>query len=300
MALTEALRERRRGYLGASDVAKVLGLSKWGKPVDVFYNKVAGIDPDENEAMREGNRLEPVVIEWASEQLGVPIVTDPEALFVTNEQYPWLCANLDGLAETDILLPVEAKSHGIVGQTMHELWGPDGTDEVPDDYWIQCQMHMLVKNTSSAKLAALIGNRGFVMYHIDRHDAFCEMAISRTKEFWYNHIVPKEIPPGTPSMDTLKKLPRIEGKVVSVPFDLMERYAVIRQQIAVDEKIKEEIQAEIVAAMGDAEKGEAKKDGVLYRAAYKMVHRDEYTVKAQDSRRFTLTTPRQRALTDGK
>lgn len=68
----EWLLERRK-YLGGSDAGKVLGVSRWGCPRQVAYDKM-GVDKDFNDddkmEFRRGNRLEPVAVAYYTEITG--------------------------------------------------------------------------------------------------------------------------------------------------------------------------------------------------------------------------------------
>src|SRR5690349_18206306 len=115
---TEFLEQRRLG-IGGSDVAPILGLSKWASPLDIYLRK-RGEQPeqDDNEAMLWGRALEPVIRQQYAERTG-RIVRVPEAALV-HPQLTFARANLDGV--TDDGRVVEVKT----ARTAQD-WGEPGS-----------------------------------------------------------------------------------------------------------------------------------------------------------------------------
>ena len=74
MPKPEGWHEARKSGLGGSDIAAVLGLSKWASPMDVWYQKRGLVDPlEESNAMRRGRLLEPAIAEWYAEETGLQV-----------------------------------------------------------------------------------------------------------------------------------------------------------------------------------------------------------------------------------
>ena len=114
------LRERH-SYFNASDVACLFGAHPHRDLADVVADKLAPdvTDDGETEAMDRGNRLEPVLLDWLGDRLGVQMVT-PDVLHVNG----CLMATLDGEPVGDTDTWAEAKS-------TREYW-----DDVPGHvYW---------------------------------------------------------------------------------------------------------------------------------------------------------------------
>ena len=61
-ARKEAWLSERRKHITGTDVAAILGLSRFKTPLRVWLEKKGEIEPDENEAMRWGKRLERVIL----------------------------------------------------------------------------------------------------------------------------------------------------------------------------------------------------------------------------------------------
>ena len=82
----EWLKLRQIG-IGGSDVAVLLGLSKWRTPLDVYNSKIEAPEESDNASMEWGRRLEPVIREKYAEAVGTE-VTIPPFMFQHPGQYP--------------------------------------------------------------------------------------------------------------------------------------------------------------------------------------------------------------------
>ncbi len=279
MPITPKQREERRKHLGGSDLpALVLGPAH--RLYEVWASKVYPTDDFTNDAMEAGNILEAPVLDWAEKQLG-PIrrnchdVVDGGIIEV----------NLDGVI-LDKWIPVEAKTSGIVGPVYGE-WGDDGTDQVPDAVMVQCHGHMLATGADICHVPALIGGRGFLMFHVPRCPALCDIITTRAAKFWENHVKPATPPDAAwdalsgPSLDVLKRIQRVPGKLATIDPGTVKRFEIARDFAAMVGKVKGAAQAALLAALGDAE-GALLPDGRMVRDMGKK--RKGYTVAEGTSR----------------
>ena len=103
---------KRRGFLGASDVAAVLGVSPWAGPLDVYLDKIHAVEMQESRAMRRGHAMEPVIADWYAEETGREIQNLGATCFQIHPHIPFLGATLDRLIVGDERgnAPLEIKS----------------------------------------------------------------------------------------------------------------------------------------------------------------------------------------------
>ena len=82
--------------ISASDAAAVHGEHKYKTRLQLFMEKLAPEPPytDTTEAMDRGNRLEPVIREWASDKIGVNLV-EPKFMYSTESSGTPMVATLD-------------------------------------------------------------------------------------------------------------------------------------------------------------------------------------------------------------
>lgn len=169
------LEERRRG-IGGSDVAAILGMSKWKTPLQVYLDKRGESDhtPD-NESMLWGRVLEPVIRQQYSERTGRSVRVPEKMLYSLD--YPFMLANLDGFTDDHRVLEIKTARYG-------DEWGEPGSDEIPTEYLLQVQHYMAVTGFFVADVAVLIGGSDFRLYEVPSDKELQEMVIQRESEFW--------------------------------------------------------------------------------------------------------------------
>lgn len=149
----EALRR-----IGGSDVAAVLGKSRWKSPLDVYLRltaKMKGepvIDTEMNENMKRGVYLEPGLRAWAGERLN-DTFTLPEQKSLQWEKWEWATYSPDGLGErTHSLLEIKSPSPDSMSE-----WGREHTAEIPTEYLLQGAWGCMVTNRERCYFGALLG-----------------------------------------------------------------------------------------------------------------------------------------------
>ena len=71
---SEWLKQRQAG-IGGSDVAPILGISKWRTPLDVYNDKTSDIfEEEDNSSMIWGRRLEPVIRQAYADETGANVI----------------------------------------------------------------------------------------------------------------------------------------------------------------------------------------------------------------------------------
>lgn len=212
MILTQSQLDLRKKHLGASESAAVLGLSPWASPNDVYWRKVApdGIDAeDPTDAMRAGTRLEPVIIAWAAEELGVEVTTGIPTLIEPKRGI--LCATPDA--------EIVGRNQGIEAKmsSQADQWGDAGTDEIPEQYIIQCQhqMHIMGWELVHVPVLLVAFRADWRMYVVHRNDDLIAEIVERCEGWWREHVVARQPPDDSPPPELiLKRLHRGSGSRV--------------------------------------------------------------------------------------
>lgn len=179
-------RDHPLDYIGASQAAKVLGLSRWGGKLDVYRELVGEAEPTESSIpMRFGLALERPIAELYEDETGVPL--RKSHMLERMDEHPFLACHPDFTGPDGLI--VEVKTAG-----SFRGWGdaPDG--EVPVDYWCQVQHQMMVMGRPFADIAVVIQSRTFRIYRIMRDDLFIEGLQKALEELWWAHIIPREPP----------------------------------------------------------------------------------------------------------
>jgi predicted phage-related endonuclease len=253
--LTPEQRERRRQHLGASDAAAiVLGRDRWNKtPADIYWSKVGPAIPDTNtDATSAGNLIEPAIVKWCAEYLGVTPIPDQERVSAGGI----LAANFDALIAERPREAIEAKL-----RTPSDEWGMEATDEVEQDVLIQCQHQCYVGDLDRVWVPVLmLGHHAeFKLYVVKRNDDLIQEITQRELTFWEKYVVPKVAPDlSPPPLAALKALHRAPASSIVLPAEAVTIWEDMQASSdAINRMVKEKElrQRELLAMLGEAESG---------------------------------------------
>jgi putative phage-type endonuclease len=182
----------RRGFIGGSDAPKVLGVSHFGGPLQVYESKMGLAPPDEGKPwQRWGHILEGPVADEYARRTGHRLVRVKHALI--HPRYDFIGGYIDRrIVGTGQKAIYEGKTASAFGK---DDWGEPGTDEVPDEYYVQVQHYMAVTGAKWCDLAVLLGGWDFRIYHIDRNEPFIVGMLDAEQTFWHDHIEAAIPPP---------------------------------------------------------------------------------------------------------
>lgn len=213
MALTRKQLELRKQGIGGSDVAAILGLSKWATPRDIFFQKTSDevIEQEETPFIEWGNRLEPLIIQKFMDDTGLEVKTTDEMF--KHEKHKFMLANVDGLIPSEnAILEVKTAS-----AYMKNQWADEGGDNLPDYYLTQVAHYAEVLNVKKVYVAVLIGGNDFRIYHYNRSTSLGNLLIDKESDFWNNHVIPKIPPKPISEIDAAKMWQSVcERKAVTI------------------------------------------------------------------------------------
>lgn len=243
----EAWLEERRGGIGGSDAPVVVGVSPWKTPYRLWLEKRGEVEPEPDSVrMAVGRQLEPLILRLYEQQTGRAVAT-PEGI-LRHEQYPWMLATLDGLAEDRI---IEAKT-----AASDAGWGQPGSDQVPEHYYVQVQHYMAVTGQQLADVVVLIGHDDLRVYEVPSDPEFQDLLIEAEADFWAK-VQAGEPPEPKSSSDCLQRWRTARaGQAITASAEVEEqvrRLRELRRQIETLEAEADRAKAAIMAAMGEAE-----------------------------------------------
>ena len=174
----EWLRYRNLG-IGGSDVAALLGLSKWKSALELWLEKTGQGDAlvQENEAMQWGTIMEPVIRNHFSEITGKPVVEVKAIL--QHPSSPYMLANIDGLTVDD-----EGNPAILEIKTASEYKRSEWEQGVPVYYQTQVQHYLCVTGIQKAYVAVLIGGNSFYIHEVNADAEVQRMLIALEGQFW--------------------------------------------------------------------------------------------------------------------
>jgi predicted phage-related endonuclease len=191
MSLTAQQLEMRRHGIGGSEIAAVLGLSKFRGPWDVWLSKRHGVDQAANVDMERGTFLEPALIQWYLAR-----TLKKAAMSAGTVKH---ARNAIALCTPDLM----ALDAGGIGRLVSIKaprggwdWGPEGTDEVPEEYLVQqqwehaiCASFMPVGSLDSTMdLAALVDGQ-LRIYPVEADLEVQGWLLESATEWWRRHII---------------------------------------------------------------------------------------------------------------
>lgn len=152
----------RRGYIGGSDAAAVVGLSPYVTPYQVWAEKTGKVPPFAgNLATEVGTYLEDFVAQLWSRETGRAVRRNNASL--VNDLYPWAIADVDRM--------VVGADEGLEIKTTSALATKRFADgDYPPQYYVQCMHYLAVTGAARWHLAVLIGNSDFRTYVIERNE----------------------------------------------------------------------------------------------------------------------------------
>lgn len=181
----EAWLEARRGSLGGSDAAAVLGLNPYASPYSVWAEKTGRVpDKPDNEAMRLGRDLEDYVAARWQEETGKKTRRVNAMLY--NPAFPFAHANIDRWVVGENA-GLECKTTSVLN--LKQFKG----GEYPDSYYAQCLHYMAVTGAARWYLAVLVMNKGLFCFTVERDEAEISALLQREEAFW--RLVERDIPP---------------------------------------------------------------------------------------------------------
>jgi putative phage-type endonuclease len=180
----------RRTGLGGSDIAGLLGMSRWSSPYQVWLDKTGRTaEEDDTWPMFRGREDETKLRRWFTRQTGIEVKATGMWRSIA---HPLAFANPDGLTADDGLL--ECKSHS---WRMGEEWDEE---QVSDAAELQTQWYLGVLDLSHAWVIAQIGDDEPVIRRVERDRLLFDHLVRTADRFWRDHVV-NDLAPALASVD---------------------------------------------------------------------------------------------------
>jgi len=296
-AESEWYQARMRG-IGGSDIAAIMGLSRYKTPLQVYKEKRGEVGPTpDNWRMLVGRTLEPAIRQFYADETGHAVMV-PDGI-LTCEKYPFLLANLDGYTDEPRVVEIKTAGSG-------REWGEPGSADIPQEYLCQVQHYMIVTGYEVADVVASISNREPVIYTVEADYELQEMMIHEAAGFW--EMVQQGIPPEPVTYaEAIQKYGNlaVSGGVEASKeiIQAANRLKAVKSSIKAMGAEEERLKGQIILALGD--RGDTLlKDGktlATYKLSkgsirfdtesFKVAHADlyqQFTKQSQAGRRFLL------------
>ncbi len=253
------LAARRRG-IGGSDVAAVLGMSRYTSPLEVYLDKVGDLPldrpqaPELVEAAFWGHQHEPTIARVFTHRTGLAVVDGPGMLAHVARR--WMLANvdryvLDERGRPSSLLEIKTRS-------AYQL--DDWLDSVPDGPALQTYWYLAVTGYEHAHVAALLGGNRLIVHRVERDEQLVEHLVEIVGRFW-GHVLDRIPPPVDGSAATEELLGHLydvrpDAVTVADPAEVLPLLERRRELKAREERTADELREvdnRLKAVAGDAE-----------------------------------------------
>jgi predicted phage-related endonuclease len=193
--------------IGGSDIAALIGLSKYKNEADVYLRIVEGLELPWSKQMERGAAVEPLLRAYAQRTLGLQLETR-ESDYHAHPGNEFAGAQIDdlsfdlGWSPSPLIIEYKSSNAFVKG------YGPDGSDIVPPHVRAQVAWQMACADRDLALVVVGFGTDAppptlFVMerifvYPIERDGVFESYMLQEAEKFWNEHIVPRKPPDVTP------------------------------------------------------------------------------------------------------
>ena len=253
---------RTRDYIGASEVAAIMGLSPYAGPYTIWSRctgRFAG--QTDNRSMRMGRSIERFIIEEFARETGLKVSPVPYVLRHRNVHA--LGCNLDaGVFEVrpqggqwggELTATVDAKNVTFRLRREFAHWAETGevlADSSSETYALQLHAHMAVTGVERAYLAVLC-DRDLIVCQLERDEDIAAWIADFVDRWWARHIEGDEAPtPNDADLDAAKNFVERTDTEIQLPEleDLADRRFELKALIKASAAEVDAIDAQIIAA----------------------------------------------------
>lgn len=262
------LRLRQSG-IGGSDISAIMGFNPYKTAYDLYHDKINDVVADaQTEAAYWGTILEGVVAK--EYELRNDCKVQRVNYMIRHPKFDFAIANIDravinpsisgnvrikdGALTTDKLLEVKTAS-----EYMKNVWGDEASDQVPDNYNLQCQWYMGITGVDECDLALLLGGNKYRQYNIKFDAELFAIMINEAQNFWLNHVLARVEPTPTTLANAKHKYARALPDSTLDLFNDDDNIAIIDRYIELKDTEKqvkadlEQAQTDLICLIGEHE-----------------------------------------------
>lgn len=224
-AQQKADRVGRGGFVGASEIAAIVGENPWHKPIDVWLQKTGRAEevPSDPRA-KIGTRAEDLIINWYAEDTSTDVFAIRRGETIRHGAVPCVGCTPDYLvfpnsaaAGNGYISASRAVQLKCVGPRMALMWPGEW---IPPYVECQVQLEAEVLQVPRVDVAAWLGGTDWRIIEVQRDPEFGSMLLSAAVDFW--NCVLTDTPPPVDGSESWRRYlaaryPRVERQELDVP-----------------------------------------------------------------------------------
>lgn len=174
--------EERQQYIGASEIAAVMGLDRWKTSLDVFREKTGLVEPfTVNKHTERGKRLEAIAADLFTELTGNKLQRRTQAFI--HPAYPFIVGHIDRVFVGEKKL-AEIKCPSIAAFRKYQREG------LPDSMIVQMQVYLgLTGSASGTWLIFCADAWDLATFDIEFDESLYTAAVWAAVNFWNDHVL---------------------------------------------------------------------------------------------------------------
>jgi putative phage-type endonuclease len=268
MGLTEAQLAFRRGHIGGSEIAAVVGVNPYAGPHAVWLDKMGLESPrGENPRMTWGSLHEPTILPHFAKVNGVVARTAKEVWprsvdgTLRSENHPVAGASPDGVVLDSDGEPFNLVQIKCAFERGVDAWGDSGdVDGVPQHVICQGVWEQLVAGVHGGHFVMLANGWDYRQYPMVWDADLAGSLLEEAEKFWRDFVVTKREPPvdgkGATSDWLARRFAKNNGRMLPPPagaYDLALEYKRGHSLESEGKEIKEQAGNQLRALIGDAD-----------------------------------------------
>lgn len=228
----------RKTGLGGSDISAIIGCNPYSSALDIYIQKTSDELPQDinNDYTYFGNVLEPVVAAEYSKRTGLQVSEEPATL--RHPKYDFALANIDRwVGNREFVLECKTTAY-----LKPEIWGEEGTDQIPDFYLTQIAWYAAVAGVPRVDLAVLAGGNKFRIYTYKRNEEFENHLLKLAEKFWVNCVLAKQAPIYHSTSAAVKDFYKKDnGQEIEADNDIYQRVTLLKEKKQQLKALQEEV-----------------------------------------------------------
>lgn len=187
----------RRTYLGASEIAAVMGLDKYKTPLDVWHEKAGLAEPFlGNNHTERGNALESIAADFFTHKTGIALRRRSDAF--VHPEHPFIVGHVDRMVVGEKHI-VEVKCPSIAAFRRFQR------DGLPQSYIIQANVYMGLAKAEKLTFCIFCADAwDAAVFTLDFDQAIYNAAITSAAAFWTGNVIANTPPDADKKNDDIE------------------------------------------------------------------------------------------------